>query len=452
MSRTKKKRSAIGKRKVLLSRPMSDRLTRFAAGVLLLLPIGRSARGEDLAKDDASSHEPDHAQFPEAGSAATQQNQADAEIITGEVIQRWRWRTLHAPPGLKTNQQFLQDPASVKALPEEFREALFAELASKETPMADLILKAIRADFEGNDPNVTVEEISQALAYREGTLSYEHWWNAWLWRMTRYVSNPQDSEALRTLFARLEKNAQVTDALIRATFEVKPTRLNPRAWMSKAGPPRELRMAENATLAALLAAAQNAYAAETPTTWRRDAVVRLKLTNNSGSAVLWRRGEAIQLEPGDTFSFGRLDILQAKEDGDVRIRDVKFGVLRLSANTQATVWQLPDLLRAGRKANLQALVTAALQGDDENEARELEIALPLSHAAIREALAKQPDAPGAARLRMIMTLFDDTLFDDSLPQINDGEQRDAGVATNENPQRRATMPQRGDDLISRSRR
>lgn len=46
---------------------------------------------------------------------------------------------------------------------------------------------------------------------------------------------------------------------------------------------------------------------------------------------------------------------------------------------------------------------------DEGAALTLERTLLVSHAAAREAVRKHPRDPGAARLRMILALFDDAV-------------------------------------------
>src|SRR5205807_4903632 len=51
----------------------------------------------------------------------------------------------------------------------------------------------------------------------------------------------------------------------------------------------------------------------------------------------------------------------------------------------------------------------ALEGD-EKAAERLEEALPLTHADLRAALTESPRARGAARLRLILTLFDDAVM------------------------------------------
>jgi hypothetical protein len=48
-----------------------------------------------------------------------------------------------------------------------------------------------------------------------------------------------------------------------------------------------------------------------------------------------------------------------------------------------------------------------LRGNDEKAALRLERAMPLVHTDLRAALEKTPNAKGAPRMRLILSLFDD---------------------------------------------
>ena len=135
-------------------------------------------------------------------------------------------------------------------------------------------------------------------------------------------------------------------------------------------------------------------------------MLRLKLADESGPATLIRAGQALGIQPGETFAFGRLDLLRPAEEKALTIHDLDFGTLHVPAETVVSVWSLPDHLEISGFERLQKTADAAAFGD-KRAARRLELALPLSHKSIRDALRDSPRSAGAPRLRTMLTLFDD---------------------------------------------
>ncbi|MDA7977272.1 MAG: hypothetical protein MPJ50_00720 [Pirellulales bacterium] len=434
------------RRRVVISRRFSDHAIRWLAGLLMLTPGPRQglANGTVDAPGDPNALGPGNSERQRRGSVteyeSTQNQAADkistddvqaAELITENVVRLYRRQSESARgfgDTFGSAKAYLVDPAkNLNAKGQEFAD-LLANLRATDSPLAKIVTAELNAMASGtSQPPVALTQIIDALEHCQAIGLFDHWWNAYLWRKTEHVSATANKEQLRDAFARIQQQARITDALIQANFEVKPTKFQPRAWMSKAGPPRNLRLTEQVTVVSLLSAAQRAYARNTPTTWQRDAVLRLKLTDNSAPATLWRDGDRITLQPGTTFRFGRLDLLQA--GGDIHLQDVQFGTLAIANDEIVTVWMLPSFLEANGATKLDELVEKALHDDDENAARQLEIALPLSHLAIRKGLAAQPDAAGAPRLRLILALFDDAPL---------------AERTRENPQRSELLLKRGD--------
>ena len=284
-------------------------------------------------------------------------------------------------------------------------------------PLAKMIvedLQEVRASMSAT--NVSVDRLLAALDTMEEHGLYDQWFNAYLWRKARGINETEAANQLTELFRRIELHARITDALIRAQFEVKPTRINPRAWMSKAGPSRQMLANRLNAAKAISAAARKLFPDISAGTWYRDAVLRLKLDGKSGPAIVTRAGKPITIQPGETFAFGRLDMLKSDGDEPLLLEDLEFGALRVPANTAVSAWSLPSFLAQAGERRLQKTLQAALDGDA-RAARRLELALPLSHKVIRRALRETPQAAGASRLRMILSLFDDSPSHFGAPQV-----------------------------------
>src|SRR5262249_57787076 len=85
------------------------------------------------------------------------------------------------------------------------------------------------------------------------------------------------------------------------------------------------------------------------------------------------------------------------------------GTSGVPAGKTLTVWELSKRLSVEGKAKTFKTIHAALD-NDEDAAEQLEQALPLVHEMMREMLKKAPNARGAPRLRLILSLFDDAVM------------------------------------------
>jgi hypothetical protein len=238
---------------------------------------------------------------------------------------------------------------------------------------------------------------------------YDHWLNAYLWRRTanaRFADDRQQAE----VYARMYRHARLTDALIRAHGEVKPYTIGARAWMSKMGPGPAEHKLEDKGLADMLEATRKNYAALDGGTWKRDGIAVLTVAKDSPAPVLLRAGRRQPLPSGETIRFGRLDLIETP-DGDkpVSLEHAWLGPVTLPAGRTVSVWQLSSLVSDEGQKKIDKTVRAALDGD-EDAADRLELALPLAHAAIRDAVAGSPKAKLAPRLRMMLALFDDAVM------------------------------------------
>lgn len=390
---------------VLLSRSWARRLFGLCAGVLLLVP---GKRGE-TADDHTAPRSPEGS---EQDGANENQSSTTQTPFQEQDIQRWRSSRTIALERFDEvfGKRFLLMPEQLRELSEAGYDELMQTLAvHNKEPLLQLVrvdLAAIRTGTPAEPPSA--DQLVLALQNLRERGIYNHWWTGYVWRKTQALPPDTSTVELRKLFAAIEDQARRNDAMIQAEFAVKPSRFSARAWMSKAGPSREERLAEAQTVTQLLAAANRAYQAGPVTTWRRDALVRLRAAESSAPLTLWRGNEARELSPGETFTFGRLDLLETPAEGTAALHDLGFGPLALPGEASVTVWSLPTCLGETGQAHLQTLVEKALSGD-EDAARELEIALPLTEAALRAGLARSPEAAGAARLRLILALFDDTL-------------------------------------------
>src|SRR5262249_32842925 len=103
----------------------------------------------------------------------------------------------------------------------------------------------------------------------------------------------------------------------------------------------------------------------------------------------------------------RLDLLETTPgDKPVVLEHAWLGRIELPPGKLFSVWDLPAHLSDGAKAAAKKMVLEALEGKPE-AARRLEQSLPLTQAFVHAGLAASPLAPGAPRLRLILTQFDD---------------------------------------------
>jgi hypothetical protein len=378
-------------RPVVLRGRFSPRVVRLAVLFLLLFGVG----SEDKA---VAAPVPG----PGKGEPGTELPPSINEITVS------RWLQLQTPggpwPKIKANLTLLPtDPKSIRpekpglpldTVPPRFRALVTADLKA----WADGKAGSAAAPAE----LVAVLDEMEAHAY------YDHWLTAYLWRKSA-TDGPAKDRAV--LYARLHRHARVTDALLKARFAVNPVLADPRAWMSKAGPnqaQREQLALARASLTDTVKTARAVYPATDGGTWRHDALVLLKVGQGS-VALTWHRGDRRTGVPeGETLRFGRLDLLEAAGQ-PVVLEHLWLGRMKLPAGTTVTAWELHELLSDEARDTVRRTVRAALDGD-EKAAERLEEALPLVQVYVRSGLTGSPQAKGAPRLRLILTLFDDALM------------------------------------------
>ncbi len=263
-------------------------------------------------------------------------------------------------------------------------------------------------------PAASDADLRAALDELEKNGQFDHVWNAYLWR--KASAEPKDMAVRIELFARIRQHARITDALIRAYAQVKPLMQPPRAWGSKAGPkPGDMGAikAYQASLTDMLKAANDVLPTTDEGTWKRDGVALIKPIAGSPAPMLIRAGKERTMPTEVSTRFGRLDLLKTG-DNAASINHEWLGKIDLPANKLISVWDLPNLLPDAAKQKLDAAVLDALKNNSEDAADRLERCLAISHEAIRAGLKELPKAKGAPRLRLILTLFDDTAMP-SLP-------------------------------------
>lgn len=240
----------------------------------------------------------------------------------------------------------------------------------------------------------TVGTLTQLLDAAEGVPLYDAWLAGHLWGHARGLS-----PAPAGLLGRIERHLRVVQAVAQGEASTGPIEFS--AWRSKAGPPAGwsgLRVP-----AGLAAAAREAFKKGVDAgTWESGGVA--VLTVAQGEVVLVRRGGEAKLGVGAGLRLRRLDVVRAP--AGARLRHERFGELVVPAGGEVTAWNAAEWLTADGEQSVAARVQAALLGESAALV-ELEGALPLTHAAIRAAVAGKPEAPGAAGLRLLLTGFDE---------------------------------------------
>jgi hypothetical protein len=220
------------------------------------------------------------------------------------------------------------------------------------------------------------------------------------------AATPEQAAQRAALYARLHDHARIAQAFVAAHAQMKPVMQPPPGWLSKGGPQQKDREEFDRRAKEMLEIVRARYAQTDAGTWLRDGVVQLALARGSRAPTIVRPDGSEPMLPGRPVRIGRLDLIAtAKEAGSVLEHD-GFGQVVIPEDRLVGVHEMPGLLSSSGLAAVRAAVAAALAGD-EDAALRLERALPLTHRELRTALARQPDAPGAPRLRLILALFDD---------------------------------------------
>jgi hypothetical protein len=240
----------------------------------------------------------------------------------------------------------------------------------------------------------TAATLRGLLVAAEGVPLFDAWLAGFVWLHARTISPaPVD------VYARVERHLRVAHAMVLA--QATTGRIEFSAWRSKAGPPPGWR--KSLVPAGLAKATRREFDSGADAgLWETAAVLSFKV--GSGSIVLVRRARETNIAAGAAVRLRRLDVIRAPEGAT--LVHAKLGPLVLARGAEVTAWNVGESLGADGRARVQALVEAALGGDEAALAK-LEAVLPAAHAAIRAAVQARPDAPGAAGLRTLLTAFDE---------------------------------------------
>jgi hypothetical protein len=352
-------------------------LFRPLAAALVLVGFG-PAVAEDLTKELTRQPE-----SPEADPDALPAN------VTQEIVSQWRAHQQPASPWNRLKAQWVKDPSAFSWRADE--------------PWLGILTGP---DPKEGDLPQQIGDLFKVLGGAESQGSYDDWVVSRVWKRAAALDPKTPVEEKRALYIRLQRHARVADALTRAAAKVKSPQVSERAWMSKAGPAREKQLAEERAAAETLAQTTKLYGIADAGTWERDALVALTLIDPPADLRLHRRTKAYDLSKQRSFNFNRLDLLETGEK-PVVLEHAWLGRITVPPHTLLSVWDLPGLLSADAQRALEQTTQTALRGDDLS-ADNLEAALPLAHPQIRKAVAATPNAPGAARLRLLLMLFDGT--------------------------------------------
>jgi hypothetical protein len=294
---------------------------------------------------------------------------------------------------------------------EQRQELMEAALKRLPAPFAYLVKADLDASRTGKP--LPTRKASDLLAIQRAMEThgyYDAWLASYLWRFTAPLDATRDAQAVEILTA-LGQHVRITHALIRAHAQVKPADVGPRAWMSKAGPPRGFgRFGFDVAGLAQFAGVFNTELARADLgPWQRDGIARFKVAEKGPLPTLLRDGKKTELKHGEAFQLGRLDALQTPVGADTLIEHDTFGTIRLQQGRTLLVWDLPRMLDDGNRPLVSRTVRAAMDGK-EDAARQVEQALPVCQKLLREELQRDPEAPGAARMRLILALFDDAVL------------------------------------------
>jgi hypothetical protein len=298
-------------------------------------------------------------------------------------------------------------------------EAVQLKTLSPSLSYSKLMLAIVNADIDAlkkgqNLPRISPKEALAALDQAEKYGFYDHWLCAHIWRKTA-TDDPKQTAELAQLYARLHQHARITNALIAAHAQVRPPMESPRAWASKAGPrPGEMEQIKAFQRAQndVLVVAAKLYPSADEGTWKRDGLIQLSPVKDLPSPNAVRAGKLKGFPEGEKTRVGRLDLLEAPKGKAAVLEHEWLGRIELPAGKTLSVWDLPDCMSKEGKDKLKTVIDKALNGD-EKSAEQIEKVLPVAHADLRVALKEAPKAKGAARLRLILSLFDDAI----MPQL-----------------------------------
>jgi hypothetical protein len=383
---------------VVLRGRWSPRLIRMVAIVLVVLGVG-------VGKSRPAPVEP--------ADAKTAKNEEESlpPTLTPELVGTWltvQAQGSHWSQFKSAFVQYQQAPGKADAQAVKSAESMARSLPAKFGALVLADLQAVSKDKAPPAPTLTA--LIAALDELEKLGYYDHWASGYLWRKASAAD--AGSKQLSELYARLYRHARVTDTLIRAQARVKPLLLSPRVWMSKGGPrePEKQQLAKyKESLAETLAAARLLYRTSDAGTWERDGVALFTVARGSAPFTLVRGGKRQALEEGQSFRFGRLDLIETAADKPVVLEHAWLERVTLPQGRLVSVWSLPECLSDEARGKVKQTVADALAGS-EDAALRLERTLPLVHSLMRDGLTNPPAAKGAPTLRLILSLFDEAVM------------------------------------------
>ena len=206
----------------------------------------------------------------------------------------------------------------------------------------------------------------------------------------------------RRIFSALSARVGISHRLVLGLSHIRPITLSAHAWGSKAGPHRQIRAAEK-KLRQELARRLEALRDAPLSSWMTEAATGLRVAK--GRVILVREGVEQVIEAGDSFRFGRLDLLRS-EEGAV-LSHAWLGEMDLPPARLFDVWGLPDLLTGDARMSIGRALLAAGRGD-ETGAGLLELSLPFCHAALMRELSREGhERPMRDRWQSILLTFSD---------------------------------------------
>lgn len=392
-------------RNLVLNGRWSPRFVRMVAVVLVMLGVSaeesRPASNAAPAPDDKQGKTKPAEDLPSCIHEKSLQKWLAFQNPGNELARiKQGYLTICQTPGQPNDRTLLTVQTQARAtLPEKFRELFLAEVDARATGKKS---PAVRA----NDLLTAMDQLEQAGCF-------DHWINAFLWQKTALVVESEPRQLVQ-VYSRIHRHARLTNALIAAQAQVRPLFQHGRAWTSKAGRPldRELALAEADPRQMAIEMAKTLpklYPQADAGSWQQDGHTLFTVPKDSAPITVIRGGQGRLTQDNPAILIGRLDLIETvPSDRQAKIQHAWLGEVQLPAGRVISPWDLPAFLSEEGKTKLNETVAHALEGNAA-AANRLEKALPLAHAALREALAKSPTSKGAPRMRLILSLFDDVV-------------------------------------------
>jgi hypothetical protein len=311
-------------------------------------------------------------------------------------------------------------------------DAVAAKKRAWEAALPATVRRLVEADLVAlvagkTAPALAPSEAVRALDEAERLGAFDHWLCAYLWRRTAGGVDRAEAGALVELYARLTRHARLTNAMIRIRVSSlsfdrarKPGGASagraepfPFPWVAAGGRGRMIssRKVRQCHVPGGLLGTVDSRRCTGSTPRRtpapaRDGVVRLTVAEGSAPGLV-RGGNRWMPRPGQACAWSGSTDRHARRrrwcwstsgwDGSScpRTGSCRYGPARAAAGRGE-----------GEGGGVGALRPT---NNHDGEVRQLERALPLVHAALRVGLKTDGHKPGAARLRLILSLFDDAV-------------------------------------------